>query len=114
MSHQGDLLFRAEMSYRAQGTGLLVRTTLSNFYVELSYGFLKVRSPQGTSPASGSFDVVIGTQPFDLWKRRCLSSGGSSLRHAAHTPPAPPASTGRSPISASFPAIGSRCAHTPG
>jgi predicted acylesterase/phospholipase RssA len=70
MSHQGDLLFRSETGYRAQGTGLLVRTTFSNFYVELSYGFLKTRSPQGTSPATGSFDVVIGTQPFDLWKRR--------------------------------------------
>ena len=54
---------------RAQGTGLLLRTTLSNFYVELSYGFLKVRTPQDGGRAVGSFNVLIGTQPFDLWKR---------------------------------------------
>ena len=67
----GGPLFHADTGFRAQGTGLLLRTTLlSNFYVELSYGFLKLRTPQGTSPATGSFDVLIGTQPFDLWKRR--------------------------------------------
>jgi predicted acylesterase/phospholipase RssA len=54
---------------RLQGTGLLLRTTLSNFYVELSYGFLKLRSPQEEGPTTGSFNVLIGTQPFDLWKR---------------------------------------------
>ncbi|WP_306672139.1 patatin-like phospholipase family protein [Geothrix campi] len=71
MSEQPEALFHADTDLRAQGTGLLLRTTLlSKFYLELSYGFLKLRSPQGTSPASGSFDVLIGTQPFDLWKRR--------------------------------------------
>ncbi len=62
-------LFKAEASFRAQGTGLMLRTTLSNFYVELSYGFLKVRTPQDGGRAVGSFNVLIGTQPFDLWKR---------------------------------------------
>jgi len=62
-------LLKPEVDYRAQGTGLLLRTTLSNFYVELSYGFLKVRTPQDGGRAVGSFNVLIGTQPFDLWKR---------------------------------------------
>ena len=47
----------------------MVRTTLSNFYVELSYGFLKEHTPQNSGRAVGSFNVLIGTQPFDLWKR---------------------------------------------
>lgn len=71
LSREAGALFQADTGYRAEGKGLLVRTTLlSKFYVELSYGFLKLRMPQGTRPATGSFDVVIGTQPFDLWKRR--------------------------------------------
>lgn len=55
---------------KLQGKGLLLRTTLSNFYVELSYGFLKTSTPQTEGRATGSFNVLIGTQPFDLWKRR--------------------------------------------
>ena len=71
MSRQADALFQPEGGFRVEGKGLLVRTTLlSKFYVELSYGFLKGRTPQGTLLATGSFDVIIGTQPFDLWKRR--------------------------------------------
>jgi hypothetical protein len=54
---------------RVQGTGLMLRTTLSNFYVELSYGFLKTRSLQAEGRSTGNFNVLIGTQPFDLWKR---------------------------------------------
>ncbi|WP_306590655.1 patatin-like phospholipase family protein [Geothrix sp. 21YS21S-4] len=65
----GDL-FQADANRRAQGTGLMLRTTLSNFYVELAYGFLKFRTPEGAGPTSGSFNLLIGTQPFDLWKRR--------------------------------------------
>jgi hypothetical protein len=37
--------------------------------VELSYGFLKLRSPQDGGRAVGNFNVLVGTQPFDLWKR---------------------------------------------
>lgn len=70
MSQQAEGLFRSDGGLRAQGTGLLLRTTLSKFYVELSYGFLKLRTPEGTRPSTGSFDLLIGTQPFDLWKRR--------------------------------------------
>ena len=56
---------------RLLGTGLVVRTMLSKFYVELAYGFLRSRGANGTwGPASGSFSAIIGTQPFDLWKRR--------------------------------------------
>ncbi|HEX7553155.1 MAG TPA: hypothetical protein VF378_06345, partial [Geothrix sp.] len=62
-------LLGTEGAPRAQGTGLLLRTTLSNFYVELSYGFLKLHSPQADGKATGNFNVLIGTQPFDLWKR---------------------------------------------
>ncbi len=57
------------VSLRAQGAGLVLRTTLSSFYVELSYGYLKTWMPLETRQASGSFNVLIGTQPFDLWKR---------------------------------------------
>ncbi len=63
-------LLKTEDSPKAQGTGLMLRTTLSSFYVELSYGFLKVQTPQDPGHAVGSFNVLIGTQPFDLWKRR--------------------------------------------
>jgi len=69
VSQEAPDLLRSEVDFRAQGTGLMLRTTLSNFYVELSYGFLKVRSPQDNGRAVGSFNVLIGTQPFDLWKR---------------------------------------------
>ncbi|MFZ1613208.1 MAG: patatin-like phospholipase family protein [Holophaga sp.] len=63
----GDLF----KSIRAQGTGLVLRTMAAKFYVELSYGFIRVRDPiQGWSSTSGSFNALIGTQPFDLWKRR--------------------------------------------
>jgi len=61
-------LFR---SLRGKGTGLVLRTMAAKFYVELSYGFLKMYDPaQGWSPTTGSFNALIGTQPFDLWKRR--------------------------------------------
>lgn len=62
-------LLKTDVALRAQGTGLMVRTTLSNFYVELSYGFLKERTPLDSGRAVGSFNVLIGTQPFDFWKR---------------------------------------------
>ena len=61
-------LFRG---FRGQGMGLLVRTMAAKFYVELSYGFLKFYDPVlGWRPTTGSFNALIGTQPFDLWKRR--------------------------------------------
>ena len=69
VAQEASLLFNADASPRAQGTGLMLRTTFSNFYVELSYGFLKLRSPQDSGQAVGSFNVLVGTQPFDLWKR---------------------------------------------
>jgi hypothetical protein len=56
---------------RAQGTGLVLRTMLAKFYVELAYGFLKVHEPgSGWGKASGSFNALIGTKPFDLWTKR--------------------------------------------
>jgi predicted acylesterase/phospholipase RssA len=70
VAQEPSSLMKAEAACRLQGSGLMLRTTLSNFYVELSYGFLKVQTPLNSGRASGSFNVLIGTQPFDLWKRR--------------------------------------------
>ena len=69
VSQDPSSLLKPEASLRAQGSGLLLRTTLSNFYVEASYGFLKVHTPLDSGRAVGSFNVLVGTQPFDLWKR---------------------------------------------
>jgi predicted acylesterase/phospholipase RssA len=69
VSRNGSTLLREDVTSRAQGTGLMLRTTLSNFYVELSYGFLKTRTPEENGRTVGSFNVLVGTQPFDLWKR---------------------------------------------
>jgi|GEM_PF-331606 len=61
-------LFRG---FRGRGTGLVLRTMAAKFYVELAYGFLRLYDPAtGWSPTTGSFNALIGTQPFDLWKRR--------------------------------------------
>jgi hypothetical protein len=57
-------------SFKARGAGLMLRTTLSNFYVELSYGALRVQTPLGGTRTTDSFNMLVGTQPFDLWKRR--------------------------------------------
>lgn len=63
----GDL-FRDQ---RGQGAGLLVRTMVAKFYVELSYGWMRSRLPGETwGPFHGSLNAQIGTRPFDLWKRR--------------------------------------------
>jgi predicted acylesterase/phospholipase RssA len=56
---------------RYQGAGLLVRTIFAKFYVEASYGFMRESRPAGGwGRASGSFNVLVGTQPFDIWSRR--------------------------------------------
>ncbi len=61
-------LFRSK---REQGMGLIVRTMVAKFYVELSYGFLKTYEPEsGWTKATGTFNALVGTKPFDLWKRR--------------------------------------------
>jgi len=60
-------LFRAE---RGQGEGLMLRTILARFYLELSYGLLRTSQGQGWSRAEGTFTVLVGTQPFDLWSHR--------------------------------------------
>jgi len=62
-------LFESDVALRVVGSGLMLRTTLSDFYVELSYGFLQLHTPQDSGRAVGSFNVLVGTQPFDLWKR---------------------------------------------
>lgn len=56
---------------RYQGAGLLVRTMLARFYVEASYGFLRGSDPvAGWGRTTGSFNVLVGTQPFDIWSQR--------------------------------------------
>lgn len=68
VSQQASDLFRSQ---RGMGAGVLLRTMVARFYVELSYGWLKVYEPvRGWSGATGTFNAQIGTQPFDLWKRR--------------------------------------------
>lgn len=58
-------------SLRGQGTGLVLRTMVAKFYVEVAYGWMRTRQDHGTwSPLHGSFSAQIGTRPFDLWKRR--------------------------------------------
>ncbi|HJW43855.1 MAG TPA: patatin-like phospholipase family protein [Geothrix sp.] len=69
VSQNPSSLWKSTENQRAQGTGLLLRTTLSNFYLELSYGILKLQTPQENRKAAGAFNVLVGTQPFDLWKR---------------------------------------------
>jgi len=56
---------------RGQAAGLMLRTILARFYVELSCGFLRTSMPgRGWSGTSGSFTALVGTQPFDIWTRR--------------------------------------------
>lgn len=61
-------LFRDQ---RGQGAGLVMRTMVAKFYVELSYGWMRTRmAGEPWTPFHGSFNAQIGTRPFDLWKRR--------------------------------------------
>lgn len=55
---------------QARALGLVARTTLSKFYVELSYGFLRLDGPLQDGRTHGALSFSIGTQPFDLWRRR--------------------------------------------
>ncbi len=64
-------LWRGGTRIQAHGAGILLRTTLVNlYYLELSYGFLRLDGPGFHQPATGHFNLLIGTQPFDLWRRR--------------------------------------------
>jgi hypothetical protein len=57
--------------YRGMGAGVVMRTILTKFYVQFAYGFLRGRDPdQGWGRTSGSFNLLIGTQPFDFWNQR--------------------------------------------
>ena len=56
---------------RGQAAGLMLRTILARFYVELSWGYLRTSDPaNGWTRPSGSFAALVGTQPFDIWTRR--------------------------------------------
>lgn len=55
---------------RATSAGLVIRTTLSSFFVEGGYGFLRFTGAMGLDGRThGSFHIAVATQPFDLWKR---------------------------------------------
>jgi len=55
---------------RLLGTGVVVRTIFARFYVDLSYGFLRqAQAGSDWGHASGTFSALVGTQPFDIWKR---------------------------------------------
>ena len=70
VARDGAALGGGTDGFKVQGMGLMLRTTLSNYYVEISYGLLKLQTPTDSGRATGSFNVLVGTQPFDLWKRR--------------------------------------------
>jgi len=55
---------------RGEAGGLMLRTILARFYVELSYGYLRTDQGLGWSRYSGALSALIGTQPFDIWSRR--------------------------------------------
>ncbi len=55
---------------RGEAAGLMLRTILARFYVELSYGYLRTDQGLGWSRYSGALTALIGTQPFDIWSRR--------------------------------------------
>ena len=56
---------------RATGAGIVLRTTISSFFVEASYGFLRFQGAPGLDGRThGTFHIAVATQPFDLWKRR--------------------------------------------
>ena len=64
-------LWRNADRLQAHGLGLALRTTLVNLYfLELSYGFLRLDGPGFHQAATGHFTILVGTQPFDLWRRR--------------------------------------------
>lgn len=56
---------------QALATGLILRTTFASLFVEASYGFLRFSDAPGLDDRThGSFHISVGTQAFDLWKRR--------------------------------------------
>ena len=55
---------------KAQGIGLMARTLLGQIYVEAAYGFMKLQAPGLDGRSRGHFSLLVGSQPFDLWKRR--------------------------------------------
>jgi predicted acylesterase/phospholipase RssA len=70
MSNEPGSFERTATNPQVTGAGLVLRTTLSNFYAEGSFGITRLSGPQGTGQADKSFTLLVGTQPFDLWKRR--------------------------------------------
>lgn len=56
---------------RVLGTGLIVRSIVRNFYVEIAFGQTQTRgaNTQGTRK-NDELSFLVGARPFDLWKHR--------------------------------------------
>lgn len=55
---------------RMTGLGVVARTIMARFYLELAYGFMRETRPgMDWTPARGSFNILVGLKPFDLWTR---------------------------------------------
>jgi hypothetical protein len=66
-SAEPSALFRTT---KARSAGLVVRTMAARFYVELAYGWMQTQAPgEDWGRSHGSLYVLVGTRPFDLWKR---------------------------------------------
>ncbi len=58
-------------SARVVGTGVQVRTMVARFFIELSYGFSRIKfDDRAWSRNTGTLHLAIGTHPFDLWRHR--------------------------------------------
>ena len=65
-----DSPLMAASAVRATGAGIVLRTTLSSFFIEAGYGFLRFKGAPGLDDRThSSFHIAVATQPFDLWKR---------------------------------------------
>ncbi|MDE3032441.1 MAG: patatin-like phospholipase family protein [Acidobacteriota bacterium] len=64
-------LWRQDSYRQSRGAGLVLRTTVVGpYYLEASFGWRSRTGPAGSLPSDRQFTLALGTQPFDLWRRR--------------------------------------------
>ncbi len=51
------------------GAGVLLRAVLFRFTLEAAYGWCRQTLPGAPTRTVGSFNLQLGTRPFDLWRR---------------------------------------------